>query len=174
MCGILLVLDRSSKRHSTINFRDGLARRGPDQLDTLQVDSSSATHLQFEASTLQLRGSNKLPAILQDGHGNVLLFNGEIFSGLEVPGGQNDRQCLLEALAACSSVTEVMQRIRGPWTFIYWAAQQQQLWFGCDAIGRRSLLMHAPVGQEDSFMLASVQPDGQQTLPGSTQWQVPM
>ena len=43
----------------------------------VQVVSSSKTHLQFHASTLQLRGSTKLPAVLQDGDGNVLLFNGD-------------------------------------------------------------------------------------------------
>ena len=33
--------------------------------------------MQFQASTLQLRGNQKLPAILQDHMGNVLLFNGK-------------------------------------------------------------------------------------------------
>ena len=84
---------------------------------------------------------------------NLCIHAGEIFSGLEVPGGQNDRQCLLEALAACSSVTEVMQRIRGPWTFIYWAAQQQQLWFGCDAIGIPQTSMQAT-----SMLLSQAKP----------------
>jgi hypothetical protein len=52
------------------------------------------------ASLLQLRGISASTCPLQDGQGNVLCFNGEVFGGLHVPPGSNDARLLLAALAA--------------------------------------------------------------------------
>lgn len=68
-------------------------------------DSSSRSAvtvvMHLVASLLQLRGSSSGTCPLVDPKdGNVLVFNGEVFGGLEVPRGANDGAVLLEALAA--------------------------------------------------------------------------
>lgn len=50
------------------------------------------------ASLLQLRGDSPSTSPLQDSDGNILCFNGEIFSGLDIPAGGNDGKTLLTAL----------------------------------------------------------------------------
>jgi hypothetical protein len=50
------------------------------------------------ASLLQLRGDSPSTSPLQDRDGNILCFNGEIFSGLDIPAGGNDGKALLAAL----------------------------------------------------------------------------
>ncbi len=54
------------------------------------------------ATLLQLRGSIPSTCPLQDSHGNVLAFNGEIFGGMTVPSGCNDGHALLDALSSCT------------------------------------------------------------------------
>ncbi|KAH6940879.1 hypothetical protein HPB50_009339 [Hyalomma asiaticum] len=54
-----------------------------------------------------------------------------------------DTQVLLERLSHCTSEPEllsVMSHIEGPWAFVYYKRNTQQLWFGRDVFGRRSLL----------------------------------
>ena len=78
---------------------------------------------------------------------HVLLFNGEIYSGLEdwmLDTSENDALALLRALADATTtdVPTLMARLRGPWAFVYYDPRGDCLWYGRDAIGRRSLLMH--------------------------------
>lgn len=115
--------------------------------------------LHLAASLLQLRGTSPSTSPLQDINGNVLCFNGEVFSGLNIPEGGNDGKALLAALQQASScdaaaaqsssddsrgdsgssaaagVVEVLSKLRGPWSLIYWQGQQQTLWFARDLMG---------------------------------------
>ena len=70
--------------------------------------------------------------------------------------------------AAAGGVSEVLNRLRGPWAIAYWEAASRRLWFGRDAIGRRSLLVHWPDAADGRFLLASV------SVPGAADgyWQV--
>lgn len=122
--------------------------------------------MRFAASVLQLRGEERvtgesLPLTLHtpalssssaddddDGGGDdsalphVLLFNGEVYEGLEDAAVEgNDAAALLRALAHASNVPALVTRLRGPWTFVYYDPRADCLWYGRDAIGRRSLLM---------------------------------
>ncbi|GAQ79948.1 asparagine synthase domain-containing protein [Klebsormidium nitens] len=93
-----------------------LQRRGPDGVCHLSIplaDVSTSTPggttkpsdstLHFIGAELQLRGAEVVSQPLEDGCGNVLVFNGEIFGGLHVAPNENDGQKLLEALrVACA------------------------------------------------------------------------
>ena len=110
----------------------------------MQVSGASFT---FAGSILQLRGSDPVSTPLYDPiTGNVLLFNGEIFSGLDIPSGSNDSIALLTALSTSlrSTIPEVLSSLRGPWSCVFWQAETNTLWFGRDVLGRRSLLVHWP------------------------------
>ena len=46
----------------------------------------------------------------------------------------------LTAATDAAGIVAVLERIRGPWALAFWQADAQQLWFGRDYFGRRSLL----------------------------------
>ena len=105
-----------------------------------QVPLGPGAALELRGSLLQLRGSAVGQTPLVDDRGNVLLFNGEIFGGLDVPRGANDGRCLLAALgraATGAGVVAVLSALRGPWALVYWQAAARTLWLGRDAIGER-------------------------------------
>ncbi|XP_016451119.1 uncharacterized protein LOC107775846 [Nicotiana tabacum] len=132
--------------------------------------------LQFVGATLQLRGVNPIVQPLLDVSGNILVYNGEIFGGIQMSSDSNDTEILMQHLGQCcsrissphnenhtsgerrSSVPELLSRIKGPWALIYWQSSSKTLWFGRDALGRRSLLVHWPTKEDPRFLLSSVSP----------------
>ncbi|XP_030449428.1 uncharacterized protein LOC115671883 isoform X2 [Syzygium oleosum] len=133
--------------------------------------------LLFLGATLQLRGVSPIVQPLVDKFGNILVYNGEIFGGISVGCDENDAEILSQYLARCcfgcshgdncssrcsgneeASVPDVLSRIKGPWTIIYWQNSSRTLWFGRDAFGRRSLLVHWPTAEDPQFLLSSVAP----------------
>ncbi|XP_019252450.1 PREDICTED: asparagine synthetase domain-containing protein 1 isoform X2 [Nicotiana attenuata] len=132
--------------------------------------------LQFIGATLQLRGINPIVQPLMDVSGNILVYNGEIFGGIQMSSDSNDTEILMQHLGLCyshissthneihtsgerqSSVPELLSRIKGPWALIYWQSSSKKLWFGRDALGRRSLLVHWPTKEDPRFLLSSVSP----------------
>lgn len=111
---------------------------------------------------LHLRGA-KTPQPLEDESGNILLWNGEIFGGLQVKEDENDTLVLLEKLSNHPSdvppsqhILSTLAKIHGPWAFLYWQVSEQKLWFGRDYFGRRSLLWHLPSNPDDVLAIASV------------------
>ncbi|PIA57680.1 hypothetical protein AQUCO_00600423v1 [Aquilegia coerulea] len=149
--------------------------------EVVQNDDSivlnSVAELHFVGATLQLRGVDPVFQPLVDNLGNVLVYNGEIFGGLHIDRNSNDAECLMHALAKCCScnwdehetgchcfekgkisVTKLLSTIRGPWATIYWQDSSKTLWFGRDALGRRSLLVHWPTLDDPRLLLSSVSP----------------
>ncbi|KAJ6432185.1 hypothetical protein OIU84_019437 [Salix udensis] len=133
--------------------------------------------LQFIGATLQLRGLNPIIQPFVDSYGNVLIYNGEIFGGIHVESDRNDGEVLMQTLAnccscgsnghtgpcsvaghGCNSVPNVFSTIKGPWAIIYWQESSRTLWFGRDAFGRRSLVVHWPTVKDSRFLLSSVSP----------------
>ncbi|XP_021299708.1 asparagine synthetase domain-containing protein 1 [Herrania umbratica] len=105
------------------------------------------------------------------------MVKGEIFGGIEVGGDNNDTEVLMQSLGKCcsclsqehtttctfkgqgkGSVPDVLSVIKGPWAIIYWQESSKTLWFGRDAFGRRSLLVHWPTMEDSRFLLSSVTP----------------
>ena len=151
MCGIALVISPHGLHTETIQdvIEAPLTRRGPDCYG--RHDLSLNGHVvSFAASLLQLRGTNRSTVpIRSSSSDDVLLFNGEIFEGLEMEEGENDGQALLRALESSSSSSEegpvgVLSRLRGPWSIVYWHSASSKVWIGRDFMGRRSLLVHWP------------------------------
>ncbi|KVH97715.1 Asparagine synthase, partial [Cynara cardunculus var. scolymus] len=109
---------------------------------------------------------------------NFLLYLiGEVFGGIELSSDSNDAEVLMQYLGKCCnclshnregacsssgngkySVPELLSTIKGPWALIYWQASSKTIWFGRDALGRRSLLVHWPSTKDSRFMLSSVSP----------------
>ncbi|KAK2636042.1 hypothetical protein Ddye_030834 [Dipteronia dyeriana] len=143
--------------------------------------SSSVDHVEaqlfFIGATLQLRGLIPIIQPLVDAYRNILVYNGEIFGGIHVGSEDNDARILMHTLAQCcscnsycngiachckgngqSSIVDVLSTIKGPWALIYWQNSSRTLWFGRDAIGRRSLLVHWPTKEDSRLLLSSVSP----------------
>ncbi|KAH9565071.1 hypothetical protein CY35_04G058600 [Sphagnum magellanicum] len=99
-----------------------------DSMDNTSSNGCDAT-MDFVGASLQLRGTYPISQPLQDSSGNLLIFNGEVFGGLEIRVGKNDAE-----------------------------VASQVLWFGRDAVGRRSLLLHRPSLSDPRFLLTSVAP----------------
>ncbi|KAG8366451.1 hypothetical protein BUALT_Bualt17G0081400 [Buddleja alternifolia] len=139
--------------------------------------SGLRAELRFIGATLQLRGVNPVVQPLSDAFGNVLVYNGEIFGGIEISSDSNDTEILMQYLGQCcscislegsissccyggsqKSVPGLLSTIKGPWALIYWQDSSKTLWFGRDALGRRSLLVHWPTCHDPRLLLSSVSP----------------
>ncbi|KAG6397775.1 hypothetical protein SASPL_144236 [Salvia splendens] len=110
-----------------------LQRRGPDSLGTkivkLYSDGSEFSgELLFIGATLQLRGVNPVVQPLTDDFGNVLVYNGNSTYTSFVASAI----CLLNAAAHVYHMK--MWDLRPD--------SSKTVWFGRDAFGRRSLLVH--------------------------------
>ncbi|KAL2226302.1 asparagine synthetase domain-containing protein 1 [Sesamum indicum] len=189
------------------DIKEALQRRGPDSLGAKKVylysevsddeskdcivqsfvqkeaavdngcGSELRGELRFIGATLQLRGVNPVVQPLTDAFGNVLVYNGEIFGGINFSRDSNDTEVLMQSLGQCcscishehsrsfchfgehqKSVPELLSTIRGPWALIYWQDSSKTLWFGRDALGRRSLLVHWPTCHDSRLLLSSVSP----------------
>ncbi|KAM7487506.1 hypothetical protein LguiB_024990 [Lonicera macranthoides] len=139
------------------------------------LGTRSVAQLHLIGATLQLRGINPIAQPLVDTSGNVLVYNGEIFGGIHVNSDSNDGEILMQSLGKCCScssdehtrsctsngkgqisVPELLSTIKGPWALIYWQDSSKTMWFGRDAFGRRSLLVHWPSLKDPQFLLSSV------------------
>ncbi|KAL0302316.1 UNVERIFIED_CONTAM: Asparagine synthetase domain-containing protein 1 [Sesamum angustifolium] len=188
------------------DIKEALKRRGPDSLGAKNVylysevdderkdcivqsfvqkegavgngcGSELLGELGFVGATLQLRGVTPVVQPLTDAFGNVLVYNGEIFGGINFSSDSNDTEVLMQSLGQCcscishedsrsschfggsqKSVPEFLSTIRGPWALIYWQDSSKTLWFGRDALGRRSLLVHWPTCHDSRLLLSSVSP----------------
>ncbi|XP_010527975.1 PREDICTED: asparagine synthetase domain-containing protein 1 [Tarenaya hassleriana] len=164
---------------SAEDIRAVLGRRGPDSLGEKKiylqpnVATSAETReetrelvntqyngeIHFIGSTLQLRGTTPISQPLVDSSGNILVYNGEVFEGITINSCDNDTEVLLESLGKAGiSVPDVLSKIKGPWAITYWQESLRTLWFGRDAFGRRSLLVHWPTVEDSRFLLSSVSP----------------
>ncbi|XP_058183139.1 uncharacterized protein LOC131301048 isoform X1 [Rhododendron vialii] len=133
--------------------------------------------LYFIGAMLQLRGVKPIVQPLVDASGNILVYNGEIFGGIDVSIDSNDAEVLMESLGKCcscsshehiracheigkekTSVPDILSAIKGPWALIYLQASSRTTWFGRDAFGRRSLLVHWPTSKDSRLLLTSVSP----------------
>jgi asparagine synthetase B (glutamine-hydrolysing) len=117
-----------------------------DSMDNTSSNGCDAT-MDFVGASLQLRGTYPISQPLQDSSGNLLIFNGEVFGGLEIRVGKNDAEVLMNSLRDCcpcpchafpktcgevchcildllsdyhKTVPDVLSSLRGPWALIYW------------------------------------------------------
>lgn len=111
-------------------------------------------------SLLQIRGNCPRRSTLRDEEtGNILLWNGEVFEGIDMAAGDNDGECILAALRNAkmrSDVANCFSKLRGPWAMVFWHATTKSFWFGRDVMGRKSLLVKMPSQSNEAFVLTSV------------------
>ncbi|XP_063412900.1 asparagine synthetase domain-containing protein 1-like isoform X2 [Mytilus trossulus] len=162
MCGICcLFTERNEKDYSDLKHcmeYGQICHRGPDSSNTKEVTISDKHVLTLTGHVLHLRGQLTSQP-LQHQNGDLLLWNGEIFGGIQIGEEQNDTDILLQLLTKDASpkhLLKTMATVEGPWSFIYWQNATQTVYFGRDMFGRRSLLWHLPRAVDDVFMLSSV------------------
>ncbi|MBA0862022.1 hypothetical protein Goshw_003579 [Gossypium schwendimanii] len=172
-----LLLPLHSNSSNSTNYRVSSFNEESHVLDNGSDMPESFAEFVFLGATLQLRGVSPVCQPLMDSSRNVLVYNGEIFGGIEVGIDKNDTESLMQSLGNCcscrsqehrttcdfngqakGSIVDVLSVIKGPWAIIYWQESSKTLWFGRDAFGRRSLLVHWPTMEDPRFLLSSVSP----------------
>lgn len=166
MCGILFTLRPSSPSPSPTttappseSLTARISQRGPDLTHTHHTHHASHT-LTFTSSVLSLRGPTHTTTpqpLVDPSTGSVLCWNGEAWrvNGSPLEPGINDGAAIFQLLLARGKdVSAVMERVEGPWAMVYWDAAAGRLWYGRDALGRRSLLCKSD--DEGGLVVASV------------------
>lgn len=169
MCGILFSVSPVGAP-APLNVSSPLAaalisRRGPDSTRTHAATFRSSYTLTFTSSVLSLRGAHVTPQPLVDpSTGSVLCWNGEAWriGDDALPPGANDGQEVFKLLLAAGAgreLKEALESVAGPYALVYYDAVAGRVWFGRDALGRRSLLYTSRglgAGWEKGFAIASV------------------
>ncbi|KAI9468939.1 MAG: asparagine synthase-domain-containing protein [Benjaminiella poitrasii] len=180
MCGILFSL---STKETSIDatewetLKELNTRRGPDAQNLHEVQTCHCSNedllLQFFSTVLHLRGPEVVPQPQYNAQsGNVLCWNGEIFGGIDIPFGNNDTQILMERLENATTeneILDVLQKIEGPFAFVYYRAASRKIYFGRDCLGRRSLLWYR--SNTKPFMLSSVGKAATSTIEADGVWE---
>ncbi|RVD81528.1 uncharacterized protein DFL_009390 [Arthrobotrys flagrans] len=171
MCGILFELSQADNL-TTSSVSDDLvkdvARRGPDSLESVELTVGSS-RLKFTSSVLSLRGTAVVPQPLFSNPGTaekqddapeyVLCWNGEAwrFDGQEFGSDENDTELIFAQLSSCNGeVQDVLQKIEGPFAFVFYDGPSKRVWFGRDWLGRRSLLRRKPVSGDGNVAICSI------------------
>ena len=157
MCGIYFSYGHASILEPSAEMVEHLCRRGPDHKNCVHVKHSSGS-LNFIASVLSLRGEVLTQQPLHDStSGSILCWNGEAwrFRDAAVSGNDADAvfKILLKSLASNNvslafpdkgeidrAVLQDLDRISGPYAFIFYHAISGQVFYGRDPLGRRSLV----------------------------------
>ena len=179
MCGIGALFGRgqgeatscgSSLRQAALAV---LSRRGPDASDSSvrdvhvgdAVDGKPSISVTMIGAVLHLRGESMQAQPVCDDSGNMFCWNGEVFGGHPtVPVVESDTKCVYSILANAAkiarrdklvlNVTEILSKIQGPFSFLFWDNSASTLWWGRDAQGRRSLLTRF-VGDDKTQLIIS-------------------
>lgn len=124
MCGILFTLEpHSSRGRSDVDkhLLELISCRGPDSIRTHRVTGPHDQCLTLSASVLHLRGAHIVPQPVVGSKGDVLCWNGEVWSGVDMPPLESDTQALFRLLQDNSQdIPRVFEKIRGPYAFIYY------------------------------------------------------
>lgn len=101
------------------------------------------------SSVLSLRGGDQAQVTTQplvdETNGNILLWNGEIFSSdlVQINEHENDGFKLLNKLKDSNELFRVFESLKGPYAFVFFEKNTNSIFFGRDRLGRRSLLISA-------------------------------
>ncbi|CAF0933394.1 unnamed protein product [Didymodactylos carnosus] len=133
-----------------------LNRRGPDIQQQLQsIEIVPNFYVTFAVSVLCLRGHTQMQPFI-DENGNIFLWNGEIYNGIQVKPEENDGEVLFNYLKQCTNLEQIRQvfiTLDGCYAFIYFQKQTNTFYYGRDPLGRRSLLSHSLSSINDNIRL---------------------
>ena len=170
----LILLDRLKDRGP--DFSHSITRNVcSEQLSVTPGHQSQDCHrLTFHSTVLCLRGDEVTRQPLEDPDtGSCLCWNGEAWTvdGQEIVG--NDSIVVFQKLCTAASETfvpdsyqnglrdwrshkvlEVLSNIAGPFAFVFFDATNGRIFYGRDALGRRSLLIRT--GERSSITLCSI------------------
>ena len=160
MCGIFFCVCRDGDNcyEHLDQCQELLSHRGPDCQTVLESRSTGTGHNIGACSTvLWLQGDSVQHQPVIDSHGNMLLWNGDIFDVENQTRdlSESDTTFLSRMLSKCSSsedITGFISLVQGPWSLVYYQSRSQTVWFGRDFFGRQSLLISKT---EDSLTLCS-------------------
>ncbi|KAM5152427.1 asparagine synthetase domain-containing protein 1 isoform 2-T2 [Mantella aurantiaca] len=160
MCGICCTVSLCVRVHTPLYQENkNLRRRGPNSSEQLiRSDSSHNYSCYFSGHVLHLRG-DLTPQPLQDDDGNVFLWNGEVFGGIDISSAANDTLVMFQNLTSCDDehdLLSVFSKVQGPWAFLYYQSKNHSLWFGRDFFGRRSLLWKFTDNLDEILSVTSV------------------
>jgi asparagine synthetase B (glutamine-hydrolysing) len=131
------------------NFKEWLTRRGPTAQSEIKIEVGDFS-LIFYGAVLHIQGNDCVPQPVVDEDGNILLWNGEVFDGLEYGIELSDTMALSNLLQKelkeldsdpLHTIISQLIAIKGPYSFIYFHNASKQIIFGRDPFGRRSLIL---------------------------------
>ncbi|BFZ56070.1 hypothetical protein PYCC9005_003112 [Savitreella phatthalungensis] len=167
MCGIVACITHAGSADPS-DLIDALSAgcsfRGPDYQSSVTVTLPQAS-IYLYASVLHLRGPETTPQPCTVNQ-TYLLFNGEIYGGLDIHHSQSDTTALATALSQTRSddeVVGVVGRLRGPFAFVWVDVGGGSVWYCRDCLGRRSLV-------ECEGWLASVGREGWKDVEPGVVW----
>ncbi|XP_012140960.1 asparagine synthetase domain-containing protein 1 [Megachile rotundata] len=160
MCGIFCYISQNLERSAQVSnewngCKDLIYARGPDKVTEKVEHLTQSWFGHFNASILWMQGSNLYGQPTIDSIGNILLWNGDIFSGDLAQDNICDTDVVLNALQSSLNIMPVFKKIQGPYSFIYFQKSTNILYFGRDIIGRHSLLLKVNT-DENALLLTSV------------------
>ncbi|EIW67931.1 hypothetical protein TREMEDRAFT_72060 [Tremella mesenterica DSM 1558] len=154
MCGLTLSLrfvgdpDHTPPHSEIDSLITTNSRRGPDSSAIFRkvFTTCEGCHVELvlAASVLGLRGDGitSQPIISERG---VLGWNGQVFDGLQVNPGENDTRKIFDKLEGGENPWDILDKIEGPYAFIYLNLETSTLYFAVDPLSRRSLLVHPSI-----------------------------
>jgi asparagine synthetase B (glutamine-hydrolysing) len=168
MCGIFCSVSVTghvvpSEKHCLL-----LEKRGPDSSRELRQKSENV-YLTCFSTVLALRGDHTVvqPVQHSDFPSTFLCWNGEAWKYENEPISGNDSDVVFANISSLSkaedcntsvSSSKVMQqalnRITGPYAFVYYHPRSNTLFFGRDPLGRRSLMYR--VDESGNFILSTI------------------
>eukprot|EP00842_Homolaphlyctis_polyrhiza_P005916 jgi/Hompol1/6325/HPOL_002247-RA len=142
--------------------------------------------IQLHGWVLHLRGLQTAVQPRTINTGSLLCFNGEIYSGIDVPLDISDTEILAKLIAEIDKqytdddqveqqLCQIVSRMEGEWALVFYHSRSNRIYYGRDFLGRRSLLLHMPLNASDQFILSSVGPQSQSEndLPGGKEEATP-
>ena len=131
----------------------------------LDFSLSSNWNARFCGYTLWLQGDRPRQQPVVDEEGNVLLWNGDVFHYSECQSPACDSDVLMKRLADADTVErveDVLSRVSGPWSMIYFRKSLNLLVIGRDPLGRHSLLWNVDDSHQwtGPLIVASAVPEG--------------
>lgn len=167
MCGIFAIINDDTDQGTdslATTLRKIISRRGPDYHSPLvSRQTKCGVKLKLVASILHLRGDKLQKQPVEDTGGNLLLFNGQIYTlyGHELDTTKSDTLSLLEELSQAKTeiqVATIFANIDGPFAFIYWKESSSSLFYGRDLFGRKSLCSIQAFNEDYPSVISSVAP----------------
>lgn len=183
MCGIFFSLSDGQYLSASNEVLTCLLRRGPDHTRVLRrvIGSAASRHaegleqpskyLTFVSTVLCLRGNVIVPQpLVDDFSGSILCWNGEAWMVNDKTVHGNDAEMVFQMLLQATqsslrddqsadseetnSICDVMSSLSGPYAFVFYDALHQRLYYGRDALGRRSLVTRR--GSGGTLIISSV------------------